>query len=192
MYDSTSADDVDPYAPKAWSGGSKTTPEVTDACIGHPDGNGNYHYHIMSPCLLNTNANYTLDVCDQVPDCKNEMFTWVMEGYSNHTKNRYVTGITFDGHPLFGPYDDSGDVVECDELDACNGVLQSNGSYAYYMTNTFPYGPGCFGPAASSIDFVGSCSTNTCNLTSSNSTSDSQMLYISLLSTIISLLYALM
>lgn len=33
-----------------------TTPETTDACIGHPDGNGNYHYHLMSPCLMDSSS----------------------------------------------------------------------------------------------------------------------------------------
>lgn len=54
MFDSSSGSDTDPYYPKVWSGSDKSTSETVDGCIGHPDGDGIYHYHIMSPCLFNT------------------------------------------------------------------------------------------------------------------------------------------
>lgn len=91
--------------------------------MGHPAG-GHYHYHIMSPCLFNVGASYTTKVCGEEADCSADAFAWSLKGYDSRTpKNLYVTGITVDGHPLFGPYDDSGSVVNCGNLDACNGIL---------------------------------------------------------------------
>jgi len=64
FFDSSSAENHDPYYPAQWSESTSNDPDTVDACIGHPDGDGLYHYHIMSPCLFNTNANYTTSVCD--------------------------------------------------------------------------------------------------------------------------------
>lgn len=53
IFAGASGDKVDPYYPKAWSGSTKTTAETVDACIGHPQGDGLYHYHMLPPCLVN-------------------------------------------------------------------------------------------------------------------------------------------
>ena len=64
IYSSSSADNEDPYYPKSWSGNSKAVTEVVDACAAHPDGNGNYHYHILPPCLVNNMGMANPGVCD--------------------------------------------------------------------------------------------------------------------------------
>lgn len=171
--------------------------------MGHPSGDGNYHYHIMTPCLFNVGASYASNVCPIEKECAANVFSWSLKGYDSRTpKNTYVTGITVDGHPLFGPYDDTGSVRDCGKLDACNGILQSNGSYAYYLTKNFPYGPGCFGPIDPSASYTASCTGNACISTStsnssSNSTGgnggDSAAIYslISMFSIIVPLIYSL-
>ena len=61
--DSSDASDTDPYFPQSWSMDTSATTETVDACLGHPDGDGTYHYHIMTPCLFNQTANFTTDMC---------------------------------------------------------------------------------------------------------------------------------
>jgi hypothetical protein len=58
-----------------------------------------------------------------------------------------VYGIAKDGHVIFGPYNEYGEVWECDELDFCNGFFLRDTSYGYATTTFFPYTVGCWGPA---------------------------------------------
>ena len=51
---SSSKDSVDPFYPKTWSGSSMAMAELVDACLGHPQIDGIYHYHILSPCIKST------------------------------------------------------------------------------------------------------------------------------------------
>lgn len=171
-YPPANADGDDPYYPKNWAGTnvSQTTPTTTDACLGHPDDMGIYHYHIMSPCLFNTNASYTSQICNtNYTACYNDIKGFALAGFSNE-KALTVIGITKDGHPFFGPYDASGNEFNCSSLDACNGMTASNGSYAYYATNTFPYGPGgCWGPSVTPSPYSASCTSNACPYLASSS-----------------------
>jgi hypothetical protein len=50
------------YYPLNWTSGNGTA-DLTDACLGFGDANGTYHYHMMTPCLLNTSINYTYRTC---------------------------------------------------------------------------------------------------------------------------------
>lgn len=83
MFDASSANNVDPYYPNSWSGTSDAEAEMTDACAGHPDPEGQYHYHIMSPCLFNTDASYTTEICSDVDECNTDFSTWCLSGYSS-------------------------------------------------------------------------------------------------------------
>lgn len=55
-------------------------------------------------------------------------------------------GIAKDGHPIYGPYNDDGELWQCDDHDICNGAFLENGFYAYVTTTTYPYVVGCWGP----------------------------------------------
>lgn len=112
MFDSSNAESTDPYYPKVWTKSNQSTPEMTDACIGHPNGDWMYHYHIMSPCLFNTNASFTHDVCEMDNECKNDLKNWALDGYSNQ-KRETLVGVTRDGRPLFGPYSNDGALINC-------------------------------------------------------------------------------
>jgi hypothetical protein len=98
--------------------------EIFDACEGHPQQQGRYHYHHDSPCF------------DQGrPD-----------------QHSPLVGFALDGFAIFGPRDADGRPMTNEALDECHGhvgpVLDANGAtvivYHYHITKEFPYVVGCF------------------------------------------------
>ncbi len=96
--------------------------EVQDACQGHPDPSGAYHYHSLTSCL---------------------------EGAAN-TPSKLI-GYALDGFGIYGPRDETGKLLTNADLDECHGrsspVLWSGKltvMYHYVATYEFPYTLGCF------------------------------------------------
>ena len=92
----------------------------------------------MPPCLFgDDSAGYTPleQVGDPTPVALNDF---------EPTQGQILIGYTFDGFPIYGPYDNNGKFHT--DLDNCNGKRGENNHYAYYSTPTFPYHVGCFGP----------------------------------------------
>ena len=96
--------------------------EIQDACAGHPERRGRYHYHSLSPC---------------VPDSGN--------GHSD------LMGYAFDGFGVFGYRGQDGRELTNSQLDACHGhvheILWDNkriSLYHYHTTREYPYTLGCF------------------------------------------------
>ena len=56
-----------------------------------------------------------------------------------------MIGLALDGHRVLGPYNSDGELWSAEELDYCNGVYLSDGSYAYVSTTYAPYTVGCWG-----------------------------------------------
>merc|ERR1712176_356587 len=58
-----------------------------------------------------------------------------------------IIGFARDGYPIFGPYDENGDLQRGmdfgGDLDECNGKMNSAGSYGYYLTVDPPFAPPC-------------------------------------------------
>jgi len=58
-----------------------------------------------------------------------------------------VIGFARDGYPIFGPYDENGDLQRGmdfgGDLDECNGKTNSAGRYGYYLTVDPPFAPPC-------------------------------------------------
>lgn len=98
--------------------------EIMDACEGHPQQNGQYHYHHGSPCF----DNGATDV---------------------HSP---LIGFALDGFGIYGPRDEGGRPVTNDALDECHGHLgpvpMADGTtrmvYHYHANSEFPYTLGCF------------------------------------------------
>lgn len=97
--------------------------EILDACEGHPQQQGMYHYHDESPCLHDTNAN------GQSP----------------------LLGYALDGFGIYGKYDENGNALSSADLDECHGrtsPVMWDGKlvnmYHYVMTDDYPYTIGCF------------------------------------------------
>ncbi len=95
--------------------------EVQDLCDGHPQMQGEYHYHGPSRCLPNETANETL------------------------------IGYAIDGFGIYSMYDAHGRELTDADLDACHGRTSSvlwNGRrvaiYHYVLTREYPYTVGCF------------------------------------------------
>ena len=97
--------------------------EVQDRCGGHPQPQGAYHYHDLSPCI-----------------------------YSGPPgQHSSLVGYALDGYPIYGPLGDGGKVLGNADLDACHGttgpvILRGKKvmTYHYVATAEYPYVLGCF------------------------------------------------
>jgi len=99
--------------------------EIQDACNGHPQRRGQYHYHNFSTCM---------------GDKRSEA-----GGHSS------LVGYALDGFGIYGPHGVNGRVVTNADLDACHGhahAVMWNGKpteiYHYHLTHEYPYTIGCF------------------------------------------------
>ena len=95
--------------------------EVQDLCNGHPERQGEYHYHGPSACLPNQTSRATL------------------------------IGYALDGFGIFSSYDEAGREITNHALDACHGrttEIEWDGRrvsmYHYVLTREYPYTIGCF------------------------------------------------
>lgn len=99
--------------------------EIQDGCNGHPERQGEYHYHNYSDCFVDARSG---------PD-----------GHSD------LIGYALDGFGLYGKYESTGNQVSTDDLDACHGhtgPIEWDGKvvdmYHYHFTEDYPYTLGCF------------------------------------------------
>jgi hypothetical protein len=97
--------------------------EVQDSCHGHPNDHSGYHYHGLSPCLLNQAAR----------------------------EKTVLVGWALDGFGIYVEYDAHGRLLTDAVLDGCHGrtsVVPWHGldqrGYHYDMTLEFPYSVACF------------------------------------------------
>jgi hypothetical protein len=95
--------------------------EIFDDCEGHPQQQGQYHYHHGSPC-------FDLGASDE------------------HSP---LIGYALDGFGMYGPRGQGGAYVTNDELDVCHGHTgptpdDPGGVYHYHVNEDFPYTLGCY------------------------------------------------
>lgn len=100
--------------------------EVFDACNGHPDPRGRYHYHQSPNCLLRQRPELT---------------------------RGGVVGWAFDGYEIRGPLEADGMAPQ--GLDECNGHAGPDGVYHYHLTPRFPYVMGCYRGVVARENFDG-------------------------------------
>lgn len=100
-----SANDVDPFYP---TGGFSA--ETVDACLGHPNTQNMYHYHIGSACAVNPPSG-TISSCAGTSSCSSSIASYSISLFSSY-KTLTVIGIAKDGHVIYGPYDSSGTQVK--------------------------------------------------------------------------------
>ncbi|NWG47039.1 MAG: YHYH protein [Alphaproteobacteria bacterium] len=99
--------------------------EILDACGGHPQGAGQYHYHTPSPCMLDTSG--------------------PAGGHSD------LVGYALDGFGVYGLHGEGGERLSSADLDACHGHEheiawdgEARTLYHYHLTPDYPYTLGCF------------------------------------------------
>ncbi len=98
--------------------------EVLDKCGGHPQQNGQYHYHDDAACLPHGR---------------------------DASGGSELIGYALDGFGVYGPYDASGKKLTNADLDGCHGKVgpvmwdgKLVSMYHYVMTDEYPYSIGCF------------------------------------------------
>jgi YHYH protein len=99
--------------------------EVQDACGGHPQNRGTYHFHSLPACLD--------------------------DGHGSRKRHSLLAGYALDGFGIYGYRGEGGKALTDRDLDACHGhthMVRFNGKrqrvYHYHATREFPYLVGCF------------------------------------------------
>jgi len=99
--------------------------EIQDACSGHPQMSGQYHYHSFSNCFIDAAGS--------------------AGGHSD------LLGYALDGYGVYGEHGEGGAQLANADLDACHGHThaimwdgQSVAMYHYHMTREYPYSVGCY------------------------------------------------
>ncbi|UJR25030.1 hypothetical protein I4U23_006390 [Adineta vaga] len=148
-----SANMVDPFYPS-----SGYAVESVDACLAHPQTSGLYHYHAASGCAVSPPTG-NISLCDTTNGCSTDVAGYIISTWPSSAKKLTVIGIAKDGHVIYGPYLNTGEVVSSG-VDICNGMFyDSIGNYGYFATTKFPYITGCFGPG-NYPSFGPTCTTN--------------------------------
>jgi YHYH protein len=98
--------------------------ELMDKCGGHPQRNGQYHYHDFAPCL---------------PHGRDK------------TGHSQLIGYALDGFGVYGAYEANGKKMTNADLDGCHGHVgpvlwdgEVRVMYHYHMNDEYPYSIGCF------------------------------------------------
>lgn len=98
--------------------------EIQDACSGHPERGGVYHYHDYSSCMADTAG--------------------------KAGRHSDLVGYALDGFGIFGPIGEEGKRLGNADLDACHGHTHEvawDGErrviYHYHFTDAYPYSIGC-------------------------------------------------
>jgi YHYH protein len=98
--------------------------ETQDACMGHPQREGQYHYHNLTPCLADS---------------------------QHGVAHSPLMGYALDGFGIYGHHGENGEALTSAALDACHGhthAIEWNGQtvemYHYHATNDYPYTLGCY------------------------------------------------
>jgi hypothetical protein len=105
--------------------------EVQDKCNGHPEVEGQYHYHNLSKCIEENNG----------------------------IKHSEIVGYALDGFGIFGVYGENGKELTNNDLDECHGHTHDvlwdgklTNLYHYHATKEYPYTVGCFRGIVSSAN----------------------------------------
>ena len=88
--------------------------------------------------------------------------TFFSTSYTTTTGYGGVVGIAKDGHVIYGPYNEDGELWACGDVDLCNGFTLDDGSYGYASTGFYPFTVGCWGPAPNAQTHALSCSSTSC------------------------------
>lgn len=105
---------------------------ILDTCGGHTGYNADYHYHTIfavSNCSL-----------------QETIIGYALDGFPIYSNPSYKLKSSYEktGNPKTNSWDAYTYKAGSGSLDQCNGQKQSDGSYRYYVTESFPYVIGCY------------------------------------------------
>lgn len=121
---------------------------LTDACNGHTDHNGVYHYHGVPVCLFDDAQPDA--VAGWAFDGHRMVVPWTCEDEACETINELQSSWVYVGGAE-AAWEANEYQSSAGDLDECNGQWV-DGAYEYRMTLDFPYSVGCF--TAERIDQV--------------------------------------
>jgi len=105
---------------------------------------------LLPACLLTVGDESYPALCGDTVTCHPDPLNYyrVAGKYTTDFTGLRILGVAKDGHVMYGPYDQNGELWDCNDHDICNGryFSEMDGSYAYVMTGTHPYTIGCWGP----------------------------------------------
>jgi len=121
----------------------------------------------VSPCIKNGSTSTAPGNCEATDSSALCNSIWTVDTFfsapfTDTSNYGGVVGLAKDGHVIYGPYNDDGELWACEETDMCNGFLLADGSYGYASTGYFPYTVGCWGPAPGPAETAVICSGNAC------------------------------
>jgi len=124
-----------------------------DSCNGHSDTKGQYHYHIAPSCFLaemmgatNSAASDSWWINDQGTAVRSH--DDMAAQFPSTGSPSPVVGWSLDGYPIYALYDAEDGTLQRSAgfggaVDECNGKLDSQGNYGYYITADPPFAPPC-------------------------------------------------
>jgi len=156
-----SAEGVDPLYPAEY--GMVTdiaqAAEKFDACLAHPNPHGQYHYHSLSPCMVDFTVGDSSEPCEMITTCNDNPFNYAMGSFADDTHDElFPVGIAKDGYIIWGPYNNQGSEWTSCDVDICNGAFVDGTNYGYVSTSFHPYFLGCWGPGNNETDNNGTVS----------------------------------
>jgi hypothetical protein len=109
---------------------------LLDTCGGHTGYNADYHYHTI----------YSVSDCS----LQETIVGYALDGFPIYSNPSYKLKSSYEktGNPKTNSWDAYTYKAGSGSLDECNGQKQSDGSYRYYVTQSFPYVIGCYAGTA--------------------------------------------
>jgi len=122
--------------------------ELLDYCNGHTAPGGVYHYHARPDCLLEGLDGVPYVVLGYAFDGYPILSPWVCDDAACVSVRELQSGWrqveAVYGASVTAAWDAHEYAAGESELDECNGMTLSDGSYAYFATDSFPYFMGCY------------------------------------------------
>lgn len=130
------------YGPTEGTGGDVLSLEGALSECGSHNGPTGFHIHLFGMSET-TDCLFTADEVAEAP----QLLGYAFDGFPIYTGNgRYTSSWELSDESLFATDTWSAHtyVEGLGDLDECNGLIDAEGNYAYYTTDTFPYVLGCY------------------------------------------------
>lgn len=130
------------YGPTEGTGGDVLSLVGALSECGSHNGPTGFHMHLFGTSS-NTDCMYTPAEAAAAP----QLIGYAFDGYPIYTGNdQYISSWELTTPSVFSTatWEAHSYVAGSGDLDECNGLTDSDGNYAYYTTDTFPYVMGCY------------------------------------------------